>query len=163
MEENEIPSTSRRHILHVSSNSLIRQRMSFYADVPSIDTYEEKKRGISYTKFVKKLLNDPRQTRHNKQIKRKHTHFEKHSEKTTCPNCLNYIETDVKHYNTCTTHLIAILLIPVCMCFLPYYSVTFKDTVHSCPKCEIYLGTKFSKSKNFLQRLKTKKSTNNNL
>ncbi|KAF7379945.1 hypothetical protein HZH68_016893 [Vespula germanica] len=157
MEENEIPSTSRNHILHVVANKPTRQRISFYADVSTTDTVEEKK--TNYRNFIKRILYNPKLTRRSK---RKHTHFEEYSAKTTCPNCLNYIETDVKHYNTCMTHLIAISLLPVCMCFVPYYSITCKDTVHSCPRCEIYLGTKFSRYHKFLQRLKIKKSSNNN-
>ncbi|XP_046834340.1 lipopolysaccharide-induced tumor necrosis factor-alpha factor homolog [Vespa crabro] len=109
-----------------------------------------------------RIYHPPRLIKKEKK-KLEHTHFEKHSAKTTCPNCLNYIETDVKHYNTCMTHLIATSLLPVCMCFLPYYLIAFKDTVHSCPRCKIYLGTKFSNSRNFLERLKTKKSADNNL
>lgn len=33
------------------------------------------------------------------------------------------------------------------MCIIPYVTTRYKDVVHYCPRCKIYLGVKFGKGK----------------
>ncbi|XP_008211821.1 uncharacterized protein LOC103317027 [Nasonia vitripennis] len=78
---------------------------------------------------------------------REHTFLKSVSTRMTCPNCLRGVETIVERDNTRTTHLSALLLLPVCLCILPYCSKLLRDTRHRCPECGIHLGARFASAR----------------
>ncbi|KAK2585883.1 hypothetical protein KPH14_010472 [Odynerus spinipes] len=155
MEENEIPSTSQNRILHVLADKVPRSRMSFFAVEPVEEVYTKRKQRFSNTRrFIEKMMEGREPNERSRRFRSmwEHTQFGNQSTQTTCPNCLYYVCTNVEYYNVFVTHLVAICLLPVCMCLVPYSSVTFKDTVHRCPRCKIYLGIKFSSGKHLFSR-----------
>ncbi|XP_076381631.1 uncharacterized protein LOC117222917 [Megalopta genalis] len=105
----------------------------------------EKKRRHNF-KLIKKTVSSLF-TRKYPRTEQEHTDFDKYPYKMTCPNCLSYIKTDVYYYSTRDTHKLAATLTPVCMCMVPYCVTKFKNAAHYCPRCNIYLGTKFGSAK----------------
>ncbi|KAL7295666.1 hypothetical protein TKK_0011021 [Trichogramma kaykai] len=92
---------------------------------------------------------DRYQPKSNKSILflREHTYLRREPAQLTCPNCLRGVETIVERHNNSTTHLSALLLLPVCLCVLPYCSKVLRDAIHRCPSCGIHLGGKFSSAR----------------
>lgn len=76
-----------------------------------------------------------------------HTEFDKYPYVTTCPNCLSYIKTEIHRHTTGATRAISAAFVPICMCMIPYITTKYKDVVHYCPRCKIYLGVKFGRGK----------------
>ncbi|XP_011504994.1 PREDICTED: uncharacterized protein LOC105367861 [Ceratosolen solmsi marchali] len=91
-----------------------------------------------------------KRTGRSKLFIREHTFLRREPAMVTCPNCLRGVETIVERRNTSTTHLSALLLLPVCLCALPYYSKLLRDAIHSCPSCGIHLGSNFASSREAL-------------
>ncbi|CAL7933055.1 unnamed protein product [Xylocopa violacea] len=114
-----------------------------------LPNFKPKKKHHFLHKFnIKDILKKRANKRKFPRSTREHTEFDKYPYKTTCPNCLNYIETKIYHFNTGVTHAVAASLIPVCMCTIPYSTPEYKNTAHYCPSCKIYLGTNFGKARN---------------
>lgn len=58
----------------------------------------------------------------------------------SCPNCLSPIYTRKKCVVDKSTHVAALLLLPLCVCLLPYYLNNCKSIRHHCPVCDTYIG-----------------------
>lgn len=59
----------------------------------------------------------------------------------SCPNCLSPVYPTRRRYTTDrSTHVAAILLLPLCLCLLPYYLQCCKSVRHHCPVCDTYIG-----------------------
>lgn len=58
----------------------------------------------------------------------------------TCPNCQNCIATDIQYYPTRSTHVLALVLLPFLMCWLPFVTTCTKNACHSCSVCHVALG-----------------------
>lgn len=53
----------------------------------------------------------------------------------TCFNCNLPVKARKIYTNTKTTHIIAAVLIPICMCFIPYCFKLYNDVRYECPAC----------------------------
>lgn len=58
----------------------------------------------------------------------------------SCPNCLSPIQTRRQYITNRSTHVAALLLLTLCLCFLPYHLHCSKSVRHYCPVCNTYIG-----------------------
>ncbi|XP_070508300.1 lipopolysaccharide-induced tumor necrosis factor-alpha factor homolog [Chironomus tepperi] len=58
-----------------------------------------------------------------------------------CPWCKADISTEIKSVPTTKTHIIAVLLLSVCCCLIPYLCSSCQSQHHYCPNCKRLLGS----------------------